>query len=847
MNAMRRIISHLLTRLFAPSKHLKKTYEAFRQLLEWDRQSHERMAELESYYHDEKRGDFYTVRKAYEGLHEAVRQMVEHLDAMAPRSHRRLFPRLLDINAAVRASGLRIEEPDATPPFVLPLQEVPRRAETLAGGKGAHLAELASELDLPVPKGFVITSRAFNAFCETNRLGPEIETALANLNLDSPPSLEQTSTYLSSLFLKGSLPPVLEKAIQNACTGAFGKTRCAVRSSAVGEDSAYSFAGQFKTVLNVESTRLVEAYKEVIASKYSPGALFYRIKNGFLDRETPMAVLALEMVDALAGGIVYSQSPFSSSEAATTIYAIWGLGELLVDGDTVPDVLEVSMRSDRPEVVRRTQGARDRKAVLTPQGGVETVPLEAPEKNTPPIDDKEAGQLAVWALRLEKFFGTPQDIEWCKDRQGCLLVLQSRPLGLEQKTEESCEIDLSGVSSPVLISGGDRAVSGIGKGEVFVVSSHEDLQGLPRGSVLVAHSTPPGFARVMDRLSAVVTDLGSVAGHFASVAREWGVPTLVNTRKATSILKHGEMVTVVADSAKVFGGEVEGISVPSCEGNRPPKDSPVMKRLSLILEHCSPLNLMDPQDEGFVPENCKTLHDIVRYVHESAVQEMFSLGSKGMRRARGAVKLVSDIPVTLYVLDLEKRRPKGLGRSGEIPLERIENPGLRALWKGLGHPDIRWSSDVRHFDWEEFDRLSAGLISLDSQMLASFAVVAKDYLNIHIRFGYHFVVIDSLFGPQPEQNYISLRFKGGGAAPERRHLRVRFLSRVLGEHGFETDPQGDGIDVNRSSLTLPDAGKKLEMLGFLLGFTRLMDQKLEDKEAVEAQADEFLKKFPPQE
>jgi pyruvate,water dikinase len=272
-----------------------------------------------------------------------------------------------------------------------------------------------------------------------------------------------------------------------------------------------------------------------------------------------------------------------------------------------------------------------------------------------------------------------------------------------------------------------------------------------------------------------------------------------------------------------------------------------MKRLGLILEHCSPLNLMDPQDKGFAPEKCRTLHDIVRYVHENAVQEMFSLGSRGMRRARGAVKLASDIPVSLYVLDLEKRHSRGLGRSREIPLEKIENPGLRSLWKGLGHPDILWSSDVRHFDWEEFDRLSAGLISLDSQMLASFAVVAKDYLNIHIRFGYHFVVIDSLFGPQPEQNYISLRFKGGGAAPERKRLRVRFLSLVLGEHGFETDPQGDGIDVKRSSLTVSDAGKKLEMLGFLLGFTRLMDQKLEDKAAMEARVDEFLKKFPPHE
>jgi len=844
---MSQSIIHLLTRTFAPSKHLKKTYEAFRQLLEWDQQSHESMAELESYYHDDKRGDFYTIRKAYEKLHAAVWEMVGYLDTMAPRSYQALFPRLRDIDAAVRASGLRLQEPDGSAPFVLPLEEVPPQAEVLAGGKAAHLAEIASELDLPVPKGFVITSRAFNAFCETNHLGPEIESALANLDLDSPRSLEETSAHLTSLFLKGSLPLGLEKAIQDAYTGTFNEARCAIRSSAVGEDSAFSFAGQFKTVLNVNSTRLVEAYKQVIASKYSPSAVFYRVKNGFLDQETPMAVLALEMVDAVASGIVYSQSPFSSSKAGTIIYAIWGLGELLVKGDTVPDVIEVSMESDRPEIVYRTQGARDIKAVLTPRGGIETVPLETLEKNTAPINDGEAAQLAAWALKLAGFFESPQDIEWCKDRRGRLLVLQSRPLGLEKQAERSCEIDLSGITNPVLLSGGDRAVSGIGRGKVFVVSSQEDLQDIPRGSVLVAHATPPKYAQVMDRLSAVVTDLGAVAGHFASVAREWGVPTLVNTRKATQNLKPGDTVTVVADSAKVFAGSVEDLSDTPCEKNRPPQDSPAMKRLSLILDHCSPLNLLDPQDEKFVPEQCKTLHDVVRFVHEMAVQEMFSLGAKGMRRVRSARKLISDIPVTLYVLDLERPRLKGLTREGDLSLEKVENLGLRALWKGLGDPEIPWSSDVRHFDWQEFDRFSAGIISLDSQMLASFAVISKDYLNINIRFGYHFVVIDSLFGPVPEQNYITLRFQGGGAAPERRALRVRFLSHVLGEHGFETDSEGDGIDVKRRSMPQADMEKKLEMLGFLLGFTRLLDQKLEGKADVEAHIEQFLKKFPPHE
>jgi len=78
----------------------------------------------------------------------------------------------------------------------------------------------------------------------------------------------------------------------------------AMRSSAVGEDSRASFAGQYATILNVTQDHLSEAYKEVIAGKYAPKALHYRISYGFSDEETAMAVLALTMVDARTSGVM---------------------------------------------------------------------------------------------------------------------------------------------------------------------------------------------------------------------------------------------------------------------------------------------------------------------------------------------------------------------------------------------------------------------------------------------------------------------------------------------------------------------------------------------------------------
>ncbi|MEW6663952.1 MAG: PEP/pyruvate-binding domain-containing protein [Thermodesulfobacteriota bacterium] len=851
------LVRHLLCRWFAPAGLLKETYKAFQGVLEHDRRSHELLASLERFYHEESRVDYCAVSRAYDGLTRAVSEMIRQLDAMAPGSYSGLFSILRGIDVEIRGSALRFEKAGHSTPLALPLLRLPPGSAAVAGGKAETLSRIAAELNLPVPGGFVLTTRAFDLFCEVHRLAPKIEAALALVDVDSPSSLETASAQITSAIRSATLPPDLEKAVRDTwplmfddASGAMSDSRAggigryAVRSSAVGEDAAISFAGQYATILHVAADRFGEAYKEVLASKYSPNALMYRVSNGLLDQETPMAVLVLEMIDAAASGIVYSRSPVVPDSPAVTVYSVWGLGEPLVRGGTVPDVVEVA-RDGSGAILRKARGAAKTKAVLAPSGGLETVPLEPREREYGSVDEDTARQLAAWALRLENHFGVPQDMEWCLDRKGQLFILQSRPLRVEHPREESCRIEAAGIPNPLLFAGGEKAAPGVGSGRVVLAHSLEDLRDVPHGSVLVAHGTSPGWARILDRVSGVVTDLGSAAGHFASVAREWGVPALVNAGPASRILKPGEIVTLDADHGKVYAGVLEGLADLPCEKRRVPAASPFMKRLRLLLDRCSRLHLLDPRDPGFAPEACKSIHDLVRYTHEMAVREMFSVGDRGMGRVRGAAKLVSDIPITLYVLDLGDGTRRGSRRQREIPLEEVQNAGLAALWRGLSRPEITWSPDVLHFDWKEFDRLSAGIISLDSQMLSSFAVLSRDYLNIHIRFGYHFVVIDALFGPHPDQNYVSMRFKGGGAVPERRYLRVRFLDRVVREHGFDTRLEGDAIDVTQRGSSRPEMDRKLEMLGFLLGFARLLDQRIEDMDGVDSLARDFLEVYPP--
>ncbi|NTV34152.1 MAG: pyruvate phosphate dikinase, partial [Deltaproteobacteria bacterium] len=523
------------------------------------------------------------------------------------------------------------------------------------------------------------------------------------------------------------------------------------------------------------------------------------------------------------------------------VYSVWGLGELLVKGAAAPDRIEIARDGGSLRVVKKEKASGDSKMVLSRPGLVETVALDPIEKEHHSLTESMALQLASWSLKLESCFGGPQDVEWCLDRAGNLYVLQSRPLRLEGPAPRTCDVPSSDISNPVLLSGGERAASGIGTGTVFILSSPSDLKDVPEESVLVSRTTSPKWTQVLGRVKAVVTDVGSVAGHFASVAREWGVPVLVNTAVATQVLRAGETVTVDADRGTVFRGVVEPLLNLPCDLKTHLPENAFRRRLRRMLDRISPLHLTNPDSPDFVPEKCETLHDLLRFIHEKAVREMFSLGGRGKGRVRGARKLVSEVPVTLYMLDLGD----GVRDTGEkrgILLEDVKNIPLRALWKGLSRPDIAWSSEIRHFDWEEFDRLSSGIIGLDSQSLASFALLSADYLNINVRFGYHFVVIDTLCRPFPRENYISFRFGGGGANLEGRLLRTTFLGRVLEAQGFETNLQGDTIDATFHKGSPAELEGRLEVLGFLLGFTRLMDMKLESMQTVDTLVKEFLER-----
>ncbi len=835
--------------VFSPGTILREKYESFKALLEHDKAAHDLMAVLEDIYYTPKKCDFQAVVKTYELFSRSVSNMVEELLKMCPSSYWELRSYFKKFDFYVRFM-LAPEEFEFSPPFVINFDEIPSSSEKIVGKKAFALSFVNRKLHLPAPNGFVITTNAFHYFMELNDLQEKINEKLADLDISDLSSLKNSAAEMERLILDAVVPEDIEYAISGALhtleKDNGSNLRFALRSSSVKEDGDVSFAGQYKTVLNVAKDDISKEYKRVIAGKYSAKALFYRISHGILDDETPMAVLVLEMIDSKASGVMYTCDTENPQSDNLVIHSVWGQGEFLVDGKVTPDIIEVS-KEDTSRIVSIKTGEKSRHMVLDFNDNIKIVDTDQDKINRPSLDELSVLTLARWGNLIENYLGQPQDIEWCKDKSDELFILQARPLKLNYDHSSIVNEEKHVIKNRIICSGGESICTGTGSGSIYRLDSLSSSVDLPAESVLVVSHAMPGLVTLMDKVNAVIIEKGSVASHFASIAREFNIPAIVNVcDDGFSDLANGEQVTVDARQCIVYQGIVDhAVKDNNVNKNQVRKNffknSSFMVKLRYVINFCAKLKLTDPEADSFVPEACRSLHDIIRFVHETAMKEMFSIGSRKGGRKKGAKQLVSGIPMLFYLLDVgngvkEQAKDKKILKTGDIA-----SIPLQAVLKGLSHPGICWS-ETTHFDWAEYDRIvmTGGIISADSPMFGSYAVVSDEYLNVSFRFGYHFVILDTNCSLSPENNYILFRFSGGGGSPEGRALRANFIKGILTQFGFMVDVRSDLIDAELRNGSMKIMEEMLDMTGRLLGTTKLMDMYLDKGLDMELMVDDFI-------
>lgn len=821
-----RLLRHWTTRLLAPDRLPSLKYDAFKELLRHDKRSLELISQLEDIYYSGTPVDQAAVGRLAGALGWSVGSLIRSLTAMHPGGYRDLEQRFTELEQTLLAA-LPVFADSSEPPYSIDLPAAAANPE-LAGGKAYGLGRVLSATDLPLPRGFVITTRSFNLFLGHNDLRHRLDELLAEVRIDDGERLRELAGEMMECIRMSRVPETVAQDIGRrlaelrrlGCSGPW-----ALRSSAVGEDGEKSFAGQYTSILQVEDQGIAEAYKEIVASKYTPQAIAYRLRCGLADQDAPMAVLVMEMIESRSSGVIYTRdrTPGSVSADCLAVYAVAGPGRRLVDGTAEPEVHRFAREADRPQ--------------LSPAIPTVAMPCLAPAA---------AAMLAGWGMRLEALFGCPQDIEWCEDTQGGCHLLQCRPLrmAIADPAGEAAGSESADLPRNILLTGGVTASSGVGSGRVFILENQSRLADVPDGAVLVSATLPPSLTAILERLRAVVAEGGSRASHFASVAREAGLPVLTGLHGAARRLTPGSVVTVDAGRNLVYQGSV------LLEGDKKrekiARQTPFMTRLAALMEFVSPLKLRDPASPDFSPQYCGSMHDLVRYAHEKGMAEMFSLVGPGGREMGRAMKLVGDLPLTLHILDLGGGLFPEAAERKVVGPELVASPLMRAWWDGLSDQQVSWPSGLAVLDWDLADRHSGGIIGLDSAVYGSYAVVASDYLHLVLRFGYHFAVLDTLGGEDPEANYIAFRFKGGGGSYRNRLLRVSLIESILTWAGFTVKTCGDLLDAKFDRRPAAEIVSRLTLLGVLQGRCRLLDMALVDAGQVEemfAAFKEILQRF----
>lgn len=294
---------------------------------------------------------------------------------------------------------------------------------------------------------------------------------------------------------------------------------------------------------------MIKYVRKCWASLFGARAIFYREENNFDHSKVYIAVVVQEMVDAEKAGVMFTVHP-STGEEKILIEGAWGLGEAVVSGTVTPDTYWVDKATGK--ILNKQISEKNIMFKKKSENG-QTVKVPVPEelKNKQVLTEDELAQLVDLGKRIQEHYQFPQDTEWAIEN-GKIFMLQSRPV---------TTLDM-GTTSEETVDEGDRTVltKGLGAspgkaaGSVKIVKNTDELDKVQEGDILVTVMTTPDMVPAMKRANGIITDEGGVTCHAAIVSRELGIPCVVGTGDATSILPENSKVTLDGNKGVVWEG-----------------------------------------------------------------------------------------------------------------------------------------------------------------------------------------------------------------------------------------------------------------------------------------------------
>ena len=309
--------------------------------------------------------------------------------------------------------------------YVLGLQQIDKTKLPIVGGKGANLGELSGIEGIRVPDGFCVTTEAYKKAIEQTYEFAALLEQLSQVKADDRVNVSEISGKIRSAIEKTAIAKEIVEAVDSFLIKLGEKDAYAVRSSATAEDlPTASFAGQQDTYLNIIGKEaILKHISKCWASLFTDRAVIYRMQNGFDHNKVHLSVVIQKMVFPEAAGIMFTADPITANRKVVSIDASFGLGEALVSGLVDADIYKVR----EGKIAGKKISVKKLAIYALKEGGTKQVQLGPDKQNAQTLTDAQILELEKTGRRIEKYFGRPQDVEWCI-YEGKIYIVQSRPI-----------------------------------------------------------------------------------------------------------------------------------------------------------------------------------------------------------------------------------------------------------------------------------------------------------------------------------------------------------------------------------------------------------------------------------
>jgi len=784
-------------------------FAKFRRIQRLNTRALELMAEMEQTLGGEYIFDRSFLESSVQELSTLTHQVVYSLNAMSRNSYVDLFDcyqNIRGILADILGGGAG---PFATH-LTLPYSILGWELEPLVGILNVGLAEARLRLDLPAPDGFAVTVAGCRLFWQENGL----------------PGMRENDVRSELQPVDAVFPAALESAIQHELESLFarrgGPTSLTVRVCAGGRDD--DRLTEPKGLTNVPPHLLLSACKQALCE--SAGQLAAR-------NEQVDDCVALAVHEALPATLFGSITAAYSAELSSALFRVTA-----APADAPERTEHYLIRKVYPfDPVRSEVLAKSWDKSLFPG----TLPLSQTQKGlyrgSALLEPEFLKTIAEYAVTFERLLGCMPDLHWARiEGEQKPVVTDIKPAtGTTGEVAEWCELGQVIAGAEVLLRGGETAQTGIAAGRAIHVSEDDAPESFPYGAVAFARAASPRLSPILRRASAIVTELGTSIGHLATIARELRIPGIFGVAEAWERVPAGTEVTVDAGERTVYRGIIEPLlACRECSTELYPSD-PEYATLRHLLRWILPLQLIDPESNEFSAQNCRTYHDIIHFAHERSIEELLHMQERGRGLADLQTRKIDlGAPLDLFVIDIGGGIAANAGST--ISLAEVISEPFGAFLRGLSDDEMwqRGPGSISIKDiFSGLDRTFAAMTNTPEYAGRNHAVVAENYMNLGLRLGYHFSVVDSYLGDSVNQNYIYFRFVGGFADEKRRRRRAELIRAILEEMRFKVVVKGDLVVGKFKIAQREEVVSALVRLGELTGFTRQLDISMASEDQVE--------------